>query len=106
MGRTKKATPGMRITVARHDLKMTQTELARRIGVQPSWVSGIESGKIKGFSTWTLVRACEELEIDVDVTLAAFGRVDPWIVQTLLEKPSLARKVRDLLREDGGSRDT
>lgn len=61
---------GRRIRIARSENNLTQGELAKRMGVSPSFVGHLERGTRQA-SLETLVSLANELDLSVDYLLAA-----------------------------------
>ncbi len=61
---------GRRIRIARTEAGITQGELAKRIGVSPSFVGHLERGTRQA-SLETLVSLANELDLSVDFLLSA-----------------------------------
>lgn len=61
---------GRRIRIARNNTGLTQGELAKRMGVSPSFVGHLERGTRQA-SLETLVNLANELDLSVDYLLAA-----------------------------------
>ena len=61
-------TMGQRIMVRRKSLRMTQEELAEKLGVSTQMISNLELGK-KAIRPDNLARVCEVLELSADFVL-------------------------------------
>lgn len=59
---------GQRIMIRRKALRMTQEELAERLGVSTQMISNLELGK-KAIRPENLVRVCEVLELSANFVL-------------------------------------
>lgn len=59
---------GQRIMVRRKSLRMTQEELAERLGVSTQMISNLELGK-KAIRPENLAKVCEVLELSADFVL-------------------------------------
>ena len=59
---------GQRILVRRRALRMTQEELAERLGVSAQMISNLELGK-KAIRPENLAKVCEVLELSADFVL-------------------------------------
>jgi len=71
--------------------------LARRIGVEPSYLSKVERGAEAPPSEAKIRRLAEELGEDPDVLLALAGKVSSDLMKAIRKRPKLfARLIRDL----------
>ena len=61
-------TMGQRIMVRRKSLRMTQEELAEKLGVSTQMISNLELGK-KAIRPDNLAKVCEALELSADFVL-------------------------------------
>lgn len=59
---------GQRIMVRRKALRMTQEELAERLGVSPQMISNLELGK-KAIRPENLAKVCDVLDLSADFVL-------------------------------------
>lgn len=78
---------GTRVRDRRTELNMTLRELARRIDKAPSYVNDIEYDR-RVPSEPVVRRICEVLSLDVDVMLAAAGRVGEGAEQYMRSQPT------------------
>lgn len=74
---------GERIYTQRKALKMTQEELAERIGVSTQMISNLETGK-KAIRPENLLKICEALNISADYVLTGNGT--NRVVDSITEK--------------------
>ncbi|RMD68283.1 MAG: XRE family transcriptional regulator [Gammaproteobacteria bacterium] len=90
---------GSRIRTAREAARMSQRELAKRIGVSPSFVSRIEAGE-RGVSLDTLKAIAKALELSVDDFIqdegTAYSVRFPEGRQRILADHKAPRGLRDL----------
>ncbi|MCX2780401.1 LexA family protein [Microbulbifer thermotolerans] len=70
-----KTTVGDRLRYARKAAKMTQQQLADRIGITKSAVSQVELGMSKGLSHTSLVRACRVLNLSPEWLSEGIGEM-------------------------------
>lgn len=63
---------GQRIMVRRKSLRMTQEELAEKLGVSTQMISNLELGK-KAIRPENLARVCEVLELSADFVLTGIN---------------------------------
>ena len=69
-------TVGQRIMIRRRALKLTQEELAERIGTSTQMISNLELGK-KAVRPDNLARVCKALELSADFVLSGVDGVTP-----------------------------
>ena len=74
---------GQRIMLRRKSLRMTQEELAERLGVSTQMISNLELGK-KAIRPENLAKVCETLELSADFVLT--GRSTKTAVDAVAEK--------------------
>lgn len=74
---------GQRIMVRRKTLRMTQEELAEKLGVSTQMISNLELGK-KAIRPENLVRVCDALELSTDFVLT--GTNTKTAVDAIAEK--------------------
>ena len=70
-------------------------QLARRVGIEPSYLSKIERGEEAPPGERTVCRIAEELGEDTDMLLALAGKVPADLVAIIHERPAV---VAELLR--------
>jgi transcriptional regulator with XRE-family HTH domain len=72
-------------------------KVAMRIGMQPSYLSRIETGKEPPPSEEMITRLAGELDLDADVLLALAGRVSSDLQTAIRKRPELfAQLIREL----------
>jgi len=71
-------------------------QVARRIGVEPAYLSKIERGDMPPPSEATTIRIAKELNEDPDVLLAMAGKVSSDLQEIIRKRPRL---FADLIRE-------
>lgn len=74
---------GQRIMVRRKSMRMTQEELAEKLGVSTQMISNLELGK-KAIRPENLAKVCETLELSADFILT--GTSTKTAVDTVAEK--------------------
>lgn len=92
---------GQAATVTRQRLRETDRryslrQVARRIGVEPSYLSKIERGQAAPPSEATTVRLAKDLGQDPDVFLAMAGKVSRDLQDIICKRPAL---FADLIRQ-------
>ena len=80
------------------DKAYSANQVARRVGVTPSYLSQVERGLTQSPpSEETLVALADDLGLDRDVVLALAGKVAADLRQTILRRPRLfAQLLREL----------
>lgn len=76
---------GKRLYERRKQLRMTQEELAERVGITSQTISTAELGK-KAMRADTIIRVCNALNVSADYLL--FGNVSPQDISILSQKVS------------------
>ena len=80
-----------------NDPQFSVRQVARRIGVQPSYLSKVERGETSVPSEATILRLAEELDEDPDVLLALAGKVSSELQAVIRNRPKLfAELIRSL----------
>ena len=74
-------------------------QVARRIGVEPAYLSKIERDQVSPPSEATIRRLAEELDEDPDVLLAMAGKVSSDLRDIILRRPRLFADVLRQLKE-------
>lgn len=74
-------------------------QVARRIGVEPAYLSKIERDQVAPPSEATIRRLAEELDEDPDVLLAMAGKVSSDLREIILRRPRLFADVLRQLKE-------
>ena len=83
----------------REDRRFSLRQVARRIEVEPSYLSKIERGDVAPPSEATTVRLARELGEDPDVLLAMAGKVSSDLQEIIRKRPKLfAELIRQLKR--------
>ena len=79
------------------DAAYSLRKIAERIGMQPSYLSRIETGKEAPPSEEMIIRLAGELGIDPDVLLALAGKVSSDLQEAIRKRPELfAQLIREL----------
>ncbi len=79
------------------DRRYSLRQVARRIGVEPSYLSKVERGQVAPPSEATTVRLAKELGQDPDVFLAMAGKVSRDLQDIICKRPALfAELIRQL----------
>lgn len=78
-----------------HDRRYSVRQVARRVGIEPAYLSKIERGDVAPPSEATTVRLAQELGEDPDVMLALAGKVSADLLATIRSRPRL---FADLIR--------
>ncbi|MCY3912844.1 MAG: helix-turn-helix transcriptional regulator [Chloroflexi bacterium] len=79
------------------DRRYSLRQVARRIGVEPSYLSKVERGQVAPPSEATTVRLARELGQDPDVFLAMAGKVSRDLQDIICKRPALfAELIRQL----------
>lgn len=72
-------------------------QVARRLGIQPSYLSKVERGEVAPPSEATIRKLAEELDVDRDVLLALAGKVSSDLQEAIRKRPRLfAELIREL----------
>jgi HTH-type transcriptional regulator, competence development regulator len=79
------------------DRAMSVRQVARRVGIEPAYLSKIERGEQPPPSEATIRRIAEELKEDPDILLAMAGKVSVDLREAICRRPQLfATLIRDL----------
>jgi transcriptional regulator with XRE-family HTH domain len=80
-----------------NDKRYSVRQVARRIGVQPSYLSKVEREEVAPPSEATIAKLAVELEVDGDVLLAMAGKVSSDLQDVIRKRPKLfAELIREL----------
>ena len=82
-----------------NDRRFSLRQVARRIGVEPSYLSKIERGQVAPPSEATTVRLAKELGEDPDVLLAMAGKVSGDLQEIIRKRPALFAELIRQLKE-------
>lgn len=78
------------------DRRFSLRQVARRVGVEPAYLSKIERGEMPPPSEETTVRLAREIGEDPDVLLAMAGKVSSDLQEVIRRRPRL---FADLIRQ-------
>ena len=79
------------------DSKFSLRQVAKRIGVEPSYLSKLERGEQTSLSEGKITTLANELAEDPDVLLALTGKISRDIQEIIRKRPQLfAQLIRDL----------
>ena len=97
MTRFSEAATAARLRLRESDRRYSLRQVARRIGVEPSYLSKVERGQVAPPSEATTVRLAKELGQDPDVFLAMAGKVSRDLQDVICKRPALfAELIRQL----------
>ena len=78
------------------DRNYSLRKTAKRIGIQPSYLSKIERGELPPPGEEVICKLSEDLGLDADVMLAMAGKVSSELLEVIRSRPEL---FAELLRE-------
>ena len=79
------------------DPRYSVRQVAKRMGIQPSYLSKVERGEVSPPSEETTRRLAHELGVDCDVLLAMAGKVSSDLQDVIRKRPALfAELIREL----------
>jgi HTH-type transcriptional regulator, competence development regulator len=93
---------GERLRQLRRERQMNQRTLAASVGIDFTYLSKIENGRMDPPSADTIVKLAKALDTDADALLLLAGKVPEDIAMIVTQSPALPaflRSIRDL-RED------
>jgi transcriptional regulator with XRE-family HTH domain len=97
---------GTMIRRQRESAQLGLRELARRVGMSPTYLSKVENDQFRPPAEGKLVAIAMELKLDPDVVMAQAGRVPADLMETLRRNPvemvALIRTARRLARATHG----
>jgi transcriptional regulator with XRE-family HTH domain len=85
---------GQALREVRRSKGVSQRELAGKVGVDFSYISKVENGRLPPPAADTIVRICEALGVSPDPLLASTGKV-PTEMKGMLSSPSALRFMRE-----------
>ncbi len=86
---------GKRLRALRRAVSISQRELASRVGVDFSYISKIENGRLPPPAAETIVKICEVLGVGPDELLAVTGKIPPGVEQSIGSSPAAIRFLRN-----------
>jgi transcriptional regulator with XRE-family HTH domain len=87
-----------REALAAEDPRYGLRKLAERLGVSPSWLSGLETGKATGkASEEVITKLAAELGENPDVLLALAGKVSSRLLEIITKRPEIFASVLEEL---------
>ena len=86
----------IRERLRRDDRSYSVRQVARRVGIEPAYLSKIERSEVAPPSEATTVRLAQELGEDPDVMLALAGKVSADLQEIIRKRPRL---FADLIRQ-------
>jgi len=86
----------IRERLRRDDRRYSVRQVARRVGIEPAYLSKIERREVAPPSEATTVRLAQELGEDPDVMLALAGKVSADLQEIIRKRPRL---FADLIRQ-------
>lgn len=87
---------GKRLAKRRKELHMTQSELARILGVSPQYISITEQGK-RSPSISFLAELAKQLGVTTDYLITGEKQLVPDLIPLIMADSSLPLKIRDAL---------
>ncbi len=85
------------LLLQKKDKKFSLRQVARRIGIEPSYLSKLERGEQNYLSEEKIMALADELDEDKDVLLALIGKVSIDIQEIIKKRPKLfAQLIREL----------
>jgi len=85
---------GRKLCALRRAANVTQRELAKRVGVDFSYVSKLENDRLPPPAADTTVRICKALGVAPDELLAASGKMPSQIQQSIGSSPAAIQFLR------------
>ena len=86
---------GSELREYRRQARLSQRELAKEVGVDFSYISKLENGRLPPPAADTIVKICGTLEIKPEILLALTGKIPTDVKQII----SSSKKGQELLRE-------
>ncbi|MGD9508467.1 MAG: helix-turn-helix domain-containing protein [Geminicoccaceae bacterium] len=90
---------GRREALQEQDGRYSLRQMAKRIGVEPAYLSKIERGEMPPPSEATIRRIAEELNEDHDVMLALGGKVSSDLLVEIRRRPKLFAEIIRTLKD-------
>ena len=89
----------IRERLRRDDRRYSVRQVARRVGIEPAYLSKIERGEVAPPSEATTVRLAKELGEDPDVMLALAGKVSADLQAIIRRRPRLFAELLRQMKE-------
>ncbi len=89
-----KGTFGHALRDLRRSKGVSQRQLAEKVGVDFSYISKIENGRLPPPAADTIVRICNALEVSPDTLLALTGKIPSGIKNTISSSPAAMQFIR------------
>ena len=87
----------LRERLRQNDPRFSLRQVAKRVGIEPAYLSKIERGDVAPPSEATTVRLAQELGVDRDWLLALAGKVSSDLQEIIRKRPELfAELIRQL----------
>lgn len=83
----------------RRSRRLTQQQLADAVGVDFTYVSKVENGRVDPPSEGTIRKIAEVLEADPEDLVIRAGKVDPALKEAAAAEPQLALLLRTMSRK-------
>jgi len=80
----------------RRSKQVSQRELAKKVGVDFSYISKIENDRLAPPAADTIIRICEALEIPSEVLLAQTGKVSSEMKDAITASPAAVRFMNEI----------
>jgi transcriptional regulator with XRE-family HTH domain len=92
---------GFKVRQLRKNRGMSLREFAKKVEIDFSYLSKIETGKFPPPSDETIKRIAQVLDFDVDKLFHLAKRLDPELVQYLIDNPRLVPQLRLIMQTRG-----
>ncbi len=89
----------LRERLRQEDARFSLRQVAKRVGIEPAYLSKIERGDVAPPSEATTLRLAEELDADPDWFLALAGKVSSDLQEIIRRRPELFAELIRQLRE-------
>lgn len=86
---------GIKLRILRRKAKFTQRKLAEAVGIDFSYISKLENGRLPPPSAETTVEICHALNVDPDELLVSAGKIPPAIREAISTSPAAIQFLRD-----------
>jgi len=85
---------GQTLRELRHSKGISQRDLAKRVGVDFSYISKVENDRLPPPAADTIIKICDTLSAPPDELLALTGKMPKEIKETISAKPSALQFIR------------